>query len=192
MNTELYDEITEKIVLGQCMAYNFQLPSITQVLAPDDFGIVGNQIVYSAILETSKRNDGISAEPNSVLTTLNRNGDGKRIGGIDYLLECYNLAMEPDSAIYNAKETKRLSLRRKGIQLMRNGILNLEDLSKDLSNGFSDITNGVDALARQESEGFTGMSLKKLHAIDFEPIKWMVPDLVPEGLTVLGGPFQNR
>ena len=46
VNTELYDEITEKIVLGQCMAYNFQLPSITQVLAPDDFGIVGNQIVY--------------------------------------------------------------------------------------------------------------------------------------------------
>ena len=187
MTPDLVNEY-EKTLLGQCIQDGAVLDNpfheIRDILRPDDFFIVPHQLIYTAILELDVDDNPIDAL--SVAKYLSDNGDLNRVGGSDYLHELQSLIVETESAKHYADNIKTFSNDRK----LSKTVLKLKQICDDPTISLEDKLSFWDTerekidTSHKEIESITALELFQK---DIPPVKWIVPDLIPDGLTVLAG-----
>ena len=187
MNTDLVLEF-EKTLLGQCLqdggVCDNPFHEIRDILTPEDFSIVPHQLIYTAMLELDVDNKNIC--PLSVAHKLDITGELKRVGGSDYIYELQSPIVETESATSYAKEIKGFSTERKACAMINKVKERFEDPTLSLHEklAFLDVEREKIDTSYKDIEILTTLELSQL---DIPPVKWIVPDLIPDGLTVLAG-----
>ena len=189
MNTinELYDAEAEKHILGACLFDTAVLRDVSQILTHTDFLTVDHSLIFEACQRVLNNYGHIDVV--LVADEMKRTGDLNRAGGTTYLYELQAPVVETESIPFYAKIVKTYAMRRNIIAKcadISNGArdinIDIEDLLTDLQHGTEDLIN------LQNQNGFQTQTALELSQKAFHPVKWIVPDLIPNGLTILAGP----
>lgn len=179
----------ERAVLGACMqtVYDNPVADVVKIVTKDDFFTTDHQLIFGAI-ETLYQ----AEQPTTTIAVASQlKDDGflnqlNRIGGADYLYELQAVIVETESTEHYAKIIREQSQRRK-----------LSSVSSDLKNWAADDSLSVSeiyAKVYEKLETFNiptntlpSMTARELYDLDLPQVNWIVPSLIPDGLTVLAG-----
>lgn len=186
---KLYDEESEKAVIGCCLVDSDVVGDVNKHISDDDFGTVNHQLIFRAILDLFQENGTL----NSILVAhrLKENGNLNRVGGIDYIRDLDAVIVDivkTDNTVYCAKQVKDYANRRKLVSMSNKMKSAAEDISKPITTVISEQADEFSNLMNGLHIPFETISAVNLIAKDIPSEKWIVPDLVPEGLTLLAGP----
>lgn len=183
MNTDFYKEVEES-VLGGCMIDVEAYLSIDTILKPEDFYIVSHQMIFNAI--TNVYNEKQTVDPVLVAEKLKDEGNLNRVGGTDYIYELIAKVVETESTVHYGHIVKEESLKRQRIAFAAKITEQANDETSKISDIDSELIAYIDNMDSEiaDVERFTS---KDLVDMQIEPVKWIVPDLIPDGLTVLAG-----
>lgn len=182
----LYDTETEKIVLGGMLVEKDAYVKSREILTDiSDFGLVPHQLIYNAIIEVYQERQSTNIV--LVIKQLEKDDGLKRVGGWKYVEELQSTIVETDSTHYYAQILKDYSIRRKFSIASTKFQKLVSDMSLNVSDILTKISEDVDLLTKSykvENESLTAAELMQLN---IPPVKWLVPDLLPHGLTILAG-----
>ena len=186
-----HDFEAEQAVLGAMLISDGHkpseaIPAVRGILSPSDFYREAHKYIATAIYSLFER-----GEPTDVLSVaeeLKRMGKLEEVGGISYLQELVDVTPTnaPQYAAYHAKRVKDLAIK-------RSLIARAEEIKQRL---FDDGTEAEEAiqLFAVTAEEFARMppdrrliSAKELLEMDLPEPRWIIPGLLPEGLTLLAG-----
>ena len=102
---------SEQSVLGGLLAHNDKWEDISFILSLDDFYDKKHSLIFSAIKILHDHNE--AADINTVLVQLQKNGDEKAIGGLEYLLIIIENTPSIDNIVSYATHVRELSVYRK-------------------------------------------------------------------------------
>ena len=158
---------------------------IDSTLTTNDFGIVANQLIYAAIATVYE--DCGKTDPVLVAEHLKKSRNLNRVGGFDTIYELQAVIVETESAVEYAKEIRRLSTKRGICALASKAISQAKDMASEPEHVAAQLENGLTALQfeQRKLESYTALELSKM---EIEPVKWLIPDFLPSGLTILAGP----
>lgn len=163
-------------------------------LQPGDFFFSNNKIIFRAI--KILENEGIAIDNITVADQLEKGGHLSEVGGAGYiagLLQCAN----GFNAIEYARIIKEEALRRAALALAPEiaKLARSKDFHRDL--GFlrdrleklqnTELNELKDNVNQPNSKRKSRWSVAELLDTEFAEPKWAIPDLIPEGLTLIGG-----
>ncbi len=166
-------------------------------LKPDAFYRDAHATLFATIRQLE--DDGIAVDSVTVLTRLERTGQLARAGGSSYVLGLVNAVPTSMNAHYYAHLVQKAAEGRKVIEV-GGAIASIGYHSSDPAKAAlravetlaaaHEEADGLDltpeeALARLEALAPPLYAADDLLAQEFNPPKWVVPDLLPEGLTLL-------
>ena len=180
----------EQAVLGACLqggsgsVLDNPFAQVRDIISADDFLPVNHQLIFRAIESVYSEEKPIC--PISVAMQLDTDGDLKRVGGPDYLYELQAPIVETENATYYAAEVRDAALKRKYVGIGAK--------LQDLANSSEMTPAEIMAHVHKQLEGvdlsyskIDSMTAKELYELDLPPVEWIVPGLIPDGLTVLAG-----
>ena len=183
---DLYDSEAEEYLIGSCMIDFSVLNKVRTSISATDFMTLDNQLAFDAMLEVADEHNEIS--PVLVCDKLKRQNNLNRAGGIKRLDELQAVIVETESAMHYAEIVKDFSNRRQVIASC-NGIINkAKDYSVELDDIMNDFYEEAESVTQSSKPNFIVKTARDLSIIEFEPVKWLIPNLLPAGLTVLAGP----
>ena len=178
----------EQAVLG-CLMLTEDPELVRQVrdlLSPGDLTLPGNRLIYHAIGDLHDR--GQPTDVLMVAEALDRTGQLDRCAGRPYLLACQAAVPAASRALTYAREVLEASLHR---QLW----VRFNELAQRARD-----QGDLDELIAAAAEighwpGVNGhrslpviRSAATIMALDLPPLRWAVPELIPEGVTLFIGP----
>ena len=178
INTEM-----EKQFLGACMLDPCIFEEST--LSVEDFGTVDHQCIYKAIAIVYEEKKIV--DPLLVADILKKQNEINRVGGAGYIYELQAVITETESAKFYVDEIKNLSLKRKYIAELEKAKTEMKQLDTDPQAVMSKVFEFTEKL-QPNSQSLEYITHAELENIEFPEVKWLIPDFLPSGLTVLAGP----
>lgn len=160
---------------------------VTSALTPRDFVSAALAEIYDAVVavrtNTSINTDG-GVDPFVLRDELGTRGALERVGGLDYLVELYDLFAPPASLEYYTERVRAEATRRQARSALQAGLLELEHASP---------ADALEQVRRRLSEldggGPTGFPAPEtVHQILSKPVEeedWLAEGLVPAGGNLL-------
>jgi hypothetical protein len=169
---------------------------VARSLKPEDFYREAHATLFATMRQLDE--DGLAVDVVTVTTRLERTGQLERAGGTSYVLGLVNAVPTAMHAHYYADLVKKASEGRKVLGLAgamadiayhssdpaRAALRAVETLHQSSSEDLLDLSP-EEARARLESLAPMFYTAKDLMTQTFEETRWIVPDLLPEGLTLL-------
>ena len=182
---ELYDSEAEEFLIGSCMVDFAVLNEVRTFISAKDFMTVDNQLTFDAILEVADE----CGECNPVLVSekLKKQSNLKRTGGSDRLYELQKVITETESAKHYAKIVKDFSMRRQVIASCNGIIGKAKDYSVEPDDLMNKFYEEAESVTQSSKTGLDIKTARDLSVMEFERVKWLIPGLLPAGLTVLAG-----
>ena len=193
IQSELLGQLTDKeaecAVLGSCMIPDEQgnaCDVIIPKLQPTDFLTTDHQLIYIAICNVYN----LDKIPDTILVANELNKDDKlsRCGGTDYLYELVSPIVETLSAVHYADIILELSTKRQLINSTAQIINNVAD-NKSVEYILTDLQNTIDNM--QSSNDIEIIPVEDFMQMEFPETDWIVPEILPTGLTVLAAPAKS-
>ena len=188
MKNELYDSNAEEYLIGACMVDSSALETIRTLVSSKDFFTRDNELVFESILNVADTNDRV--DPVSVYTNLNKRGELNRAGGMNriYELQAVIAETETENVEAYAKIVADFARRREIIVNSTDIIAKAKDTGLEIDDVVGALLESTETLSRNEKHVLTIQSAHELSTKEFEPIKWIIPNFLPTGLTILAGP----
>ena len=173
----------EEYLLGCSLIDKKVFAEVSAKLCASDFYFVPSQLIFSA-LDSVFQERG-ETDPVLIGKHLRNNGDIKRAGGLKYLGELHFKVPETKNVGFYVEIIAEQSCRRrlKSIASRLSSMANDESLSP--SDAIAKIKSEFEGIAVTTS--LEAISAPELLAMKTQPVKWVVDELIPSGLTVLAG-----
>ena len=188
MNNDLVLEY-EKTVLGQCLVNDSTcdnaFPAVREILDAADFYLMPHQLIYAAIVEMHTADKPIT--PLTVANQLEQAGDLKRVGGSDYLYELQAPIVETESAEHYAKDIKDWANERRACARINKLKQTFDDPTLSFHDKLAIFDAEREKINTSHEPSLEVVTTRELSEKYIEPIEWIVPDLLPNGLTLLAG-----
>lgn len=188
LNPFPHDDTAEIIVLGGILLNPAVLEHLAPYLTPDDFSRESHAWIYQAQLACLR--DGRRADVLNTKVKLEEAGRLEAIGGISYLIDLSNdapLALDlGDAAAIVMKKARD----RRAILATHRMAAILADETRDFDERIKTARAELDNVSRPANGRPTPLAtitLDELLEKEFADIKWAVPNLIPEGLTLFAG-----
>ncbi|WP_372408837.1 AAA family ATPase [Streptomyces luteireticuli] len=182
-----HDEELERCVLGCVICYPDRFTDLSAILAPNDFYSPAHSVVWSALAQRLGRGEPV--DPSALTAALAAGGTLRTAGGPAYVSALAQCAV-PD-ATWHADEVKRIArlraARELGLRLMQATAapgVELPELAALVADALP-VLEASDASGRVSRPVL--WTADALYRAEFPEPRWAVPDLIPEGLTVLTG-----
>ena len=189
---QLYDRNAEEALLATLIMEPDRITGLD--LEPGDFYFNNNKIIFRAI--KILENDEIAIDNITVADQLEKQGNLAEIGGPGYIAGLLLAANGFNTEEY-AQIIKEKALRREALSLAPEiaKLASSKDFNRDLgllrdkweklqNSGINDLKdNGNQPDTKRKSR----WSVVELLDTEFAEPKWAIPDLIPEGLTLIGG-----
>lgn len=185
MSHELHDREAEQTLLGCCLVSYDAIQTARPIISPNDFTTVDNQLVFEAILAVADEKS--VADPLLVADYLEKTDKLNRAGGSGRIYELQASIVETESTEFYAEIVSELSIRRQLISNANTLIGNAQDRSIDLED-IQDQQIKFSDLQLVNPNKWKTKTTDELAAEEIPPIKWIIPELVPAGLTIIAGP----
>lgn len=184
---------SEQAILGSIFLYPDVFLKIKDILSTDHFFSQAHKIIYGAMARLYE--DGYPIEPMSVMSEINKFGEmdlvcdvSGRSGAtyIAWLFEAGPIAHHAESyarrIIEAAAIRGRLVQAQQHLRLVQSGA-GADDIEEFLKDSLKNLRGGCDCEPK-----YVPKTLSELEHAKFAPIKWIVPDLLAEGCTILCAP----
>ena len=184
-----FNNEAEESVLGACLISEKALAQVREVLSPSDFYSPRNEKVFRAILALAEQDKPV--DPVTLGDVLRRDGQLEDVGGKSYLFTLVNGVPTPGSAMHYASTVKQCALRRDLIDFSHTlghaaTVAEIQEAAVLMRNFSSEVDRRIadddDAMAP-----LRGCSAAELMQMDLPEPNWVVPGLIPEGLSLLAG-----
>lgn len=197
MNTDfpdvLHDKEAECAVLGAMMTEpdaKSVIPKVVNVLGTDAnvFFTTDHQFIYSAILDVFHTCE--TANPILVADHLQKSENLNRVGGSDYLYQLQAPIVETESAEFYAKILIEKYQRRQLISTASQIGNRARDENipiADIQSYLLETAGQMQTITANFKEKYGVVSLQELWDRQFPEIQWVVPNIIPEGFTVIAG-----
>jgi hypothetical protein len=184
------NEEAERATLG-CIFLNHEvLDQVVDWLKPEMFWREENSLIYRAILTC--RHQGLDPNDLTVYEQLRRQGQWEAVGGLGYINSLSDYAPASSWIEHYARIVidawRRRRLINIGGQIAAMGYQETSDLDLLLAK-CRDLLEGNDAPV---STRYRPFSSDELDAEQLPPLRWIVPGILPEGLTLLVGKPKMR
>ena len=186
MLNELYNREAEENLIGACLLDYAALQEVRMAISAKDFSTIEHSLIFSTILKVADE-FGITC-PVKVADELRKDGDLNRAGGTDKIYELQQKIVETKSAKWNAETVKSFSLRREIVATASKISAQAKDYSFNVADITSELQQAIDDISVSNRQGLSIQTAKELSEQKFPPIKWVIPKLIPSGLTLLAGP----
>ena len=183
---DLYDSEAEAYLIGSCLIDFSVLNEVRTFISAKDFMTLDNQLIFDAMLEVADEYG--ECEPVLVSEKLKKKNNLNRVGGNDRLYELQAFIAETQAAVYYAKIVEGFSMRRRVIASCSGIISKAKDYSIEPDDLMNNFYEEAESVTQSSKSDLTIKSARDLSIIKFEPVKWLIPNLLPAGLTVLAGP----
>ena len=179
-----FDKDLECRVLGMCLVEPEAFRTAIQILSVNDFGFVDNQLIFVSIQSVFESTGTV--DPVLVAKDLQGKGELKRIGGPIYLYDLNAVVVETDSIKFYCEILKELSIKRKIDQICAKAKMQVSDEGVTAAEVLATLTSDIDQISgvAHQLESMTALELMNM---DIKPVQWVVPTLIPDGLTILAG-----
>ena len=182
--SELINREFEQAALGAFLTDSVCYAEIP--IAISDFGTVDHQKLFSAIVSVYEENR--LTDPLIVANHLDKEGELNRVGGADYIHQlhatCVDTALE--NITFYVQELKRLSLKRKYIAELSKATQQMKELDTNPEAVMAKVVAFSES-HQPQSQKISYVTRPELAKMEFPEVKWLVPDFLPSGLTVLSG-----
>jgi hypothetical protein len=186
----------EEALLG-CILIDRDAWLIARTLKPEDFYRDAHAIIFNAMRNLDE--DGLAVDAVTVATRLERTGQLEKAGGSAYVASLVNAVPTSQNVHYYTYLIKQAAEGRKVVQLAgdlaaigyhstdpaRAAVRAVETLAAAASDDDGLDLTPEEARARLAVIAPTMQPLNELLEEDFLPTRWVVPDLLPEGVTLL-------
>ena len=179
-----FDKDLECRVLGMCLVEPEAFRTAVQILSVNDFGFVDNQLIFVSIQSVFESTGTV--DPVLVAKDLQAKGELKRVGGPIYLYDLSAVVVETDSIKFYCEILKELSVKRKIDQICAKAKMQVSDEGVTAAEALAELTSDIDQISgvAHQLESMTALELMNM---DIKPVQWVVPTLIPDGLTILAG-----
>ena len=159
---------------------------VRKILDPTDFFTVDHETIFRGIIETLDELERV--DPLLVAETLKKTNQLSRAGGTNYIYELQTAIVETESTKTYAEIVKDYSLRRLLVSSLKSIQDNVSDTAVPVETIVSDVATECQRITKKSVEGkISLMTAKELAAKEFPESKWVIPDLIPTGLTIIAG-----
>lgn len=181
----LFDQEAELAVLGACLiskecgnACDVVIPKLQAI----DLFTTDHQLIYTAICSVYEKLE--TADAILVADELKQQGDLNRVGGPGYLYELQAPIVETKSTAFYVEIILEKSRLRNVVKLCNN-------INNEVANGNKAdfvINNLLEKLESiQSAKDVSVIPVETFMQTEPPPTNWIVPELLPEGLTLLAG-----
>ncbi len=171
----------EQSVLGAILVRPEALGKVAEILKPGDFYREAHSRIYQAILDLAGRGDPVDLVTTTML--LKERGQLEAVGGRVFLAGLSEQVGFAANVDYYAREVARKAYFRQKIELAHKIIVACDNSG----NGLENLIAKISQEPRHIKGGISPISAKELGEKEFAPPRWAIPELIPEGLTILGG-----
>ena len=180
--------LVEQQLLGMCLSDGafFENPilRVVDLVSEGDFQTGDHQMIFSSIKYLYSAGDPIT--PVSVSVHLDEQRQLNRVGGREYIFDLYKVVVESSSAEFYANKIREASLKRGMCAIGKK----LQQWSEDPDIGAADLmslANNELSAVDMSCLSWEYKSANDLDKMDIPPVEWVVPSLIPSGLTILAG-----
>ena len=184
--TDLYDTDNEKNVIGCCLVELDVLGEVRNILSANDFGTGDHTRIFSAMCHVADHYENYDTV--SVADHLKRVGELNRSGGTDYLYDLQSVIVETESAKSSAEIVKGFSTRRQIITSCKGIIGNAENYNVPVDDILNELYEEAESINHGHRNEFEIITAFELSQMQFPPVKWLIPNLLSTGVTLLAGP----
>lgn len=186
-----FSEEAEQGVLGAVLMNAEALIVVAESLKAHHFYLARHQQIYEAMLACHRA--AVPADMRTVSEELRRRGQLTGVGGIAYLGQIIDQTPNSGRISYYARDLLAMATRRALIQIggriAAMGYDETAPLSSLLTQAHALLDGAGTPLADPRYRPIAG---DELDALDIPPLKWVVPGLIPEGMTLLIGKPKMR
>jgi hypothetical protein len=177
----------EKAVLGSILLNRDAITAVVGYLYPEHFYVEQHAIIFKAMRRCAQQ--GIPPDLRLVVDELRRHGQLEWVGGVTGLSALVDTVPTSYHIEYYARNVVRAALQR---QLITAGATIAQlgyDETGDIASTLARATSTLAEIERASSidTRYQPQRISDLLAMDIPPVRWIVPDLLPEGLTLLCG-----
>lgn len=183
-----YSHDAEQATLGSLLLNREAIVAVAPWLEEADFFLAKHQWVYAAILKAFRAN--VPPDVRTVAEALRVAGQLDPLGGVLYLTDLVSTVANLYHVEHYAQIVVDLAWRRKAISLANKAIGQLHDLQTDPRKALLSIDTFAADIRRAMRHGrqtLRGRHISELWAKEFPPLKMIIPDILPEGLTLHSG-----
>ena len=180
----LFDRDLERLVIGGCLVDLDAFRTAASMLDVHDFGSVENQLIFASIQNVFETKETV--DPVLVAQDLKSNGELNRVGGASAIYELQSSIAETDSTRFYCELLRELSAKRHIDNICKKATHSVLDESRTAAEIVAEIVTKIDDVSGV-SHQIESMTARELMESDIPEVKWVVPDLIPSGLTVLAG-----
>lgn len=176
----------EKYVLGQCMTDINAYHSIESIIKTSDFLTIDHQLVFNAIRGCVEENG--SVDPLVVAQYLKNIGNDQlnRVGGPEYLYELQAPIVETENVVKYAQIIREESQKRQLTAVLKSASNSIED-DDSPERIITELEECFENIFGHNKTKLNRISIYDLCQEEVTPIDWIIPDIIPSGLTVLAG-----
>jgi hypothetical protein len=179
------DPESEQATLGAILVKPEVLDRVAEILTPADFHWQAHSLVFQAMLDLARRGDAVDLV--TVTNLLRERRQLDRVGGPDMRGEVFLAALSERVAFaVNAEHYAWIVAKRADLRRKRELALKIIEACDNSGDGLDGLISQISA-PRRGPASFNPITAKKLGEMEFPPRRWVVPDLITEGLTLLAG-----
>ena len=180
----LFDIELERLVVGACLVNLDAFRDVSSMLDVSDFGFVENQLVFRAIKKVFEDNQTV--DPVLVCQLLKKQGELNRVGGVLAIHDLHASIAEIKSTRFYCQLLKEVSVKRHINNICLKAKNRVLDESLTAGEIIAEITSEIDNVTGVSYQ-IQSMTARELMEMDIPEVKWVIPDLIPSGLTILAG-----
>ena len=156
-------------------------------LQPGDFFFINNKIIFRAI--KILENAGIAIDNITVADQLEKEGYLREIGGPGYIAKLISSSTNGFNTIEYGRIVKEKSRKRDALELASRiaKLASSRTFDQDLDQAISELTGLQSKSIQPATRSKHSWTVAELLDTEFPEPKWSIPDLIPEGLTIIGG-----
>lgn len=184
----LFDKEAEKAVLGALLDDMTVYQNVARILTgAESFMTRDHQLVYDAI--STMYAEKKTTDPIVVADYLRKTGNINRVGGSDYLYELYAPIVETESSVFYAAIVEDFFIQRKTASMLvktHQNILSGEMTADDV---FENLHKQVESYREKKASNSPQVwkTYTETYDAEFPPLEWIIPDILPNGFTLLAG-----
>lgn len=179
----------EESVLGSAMIDPSVLPTITYILAPEDFYIIKNGWIWEAMQALIEHHDPLDFM--TLCNELENRGQLSEVGGSAYISHLINVVPTAIHAEGYAKIVKRFSARRKFLDMASKIAQRAYDDETDILDAYESSICDLTHIKIQVANRLDGqcrlINSDDILTREFDPIEMVIPEYLPVGLCFLAG-----
>jgi RecA-family ATPase len=172
----------ERAVLGSILIHPVAITKVADILRADDFYVNSHRVIYQAIIDLCE-----SREPADLITLtdeLQRRGKLEEIGGVSYVSSLANQVPTSANAEYYAGIVLRAAIQRRLIDAAGQ-IAKAAYETPDADAALEQAEKLVSSISERAARARPMLNLAQLMATPLEPLRYVVPTFLPEGLAIL-------